>query len=202
MRIAAVIAALFCYAQAHADVIVNIDARQSGFEYPGGGGSDPAPVPGQVITPIGTLNQQTFAAGSYTITNATGLAGANPSFTGWQFNGGASWVWNFVIADDATHQVVFYADAGGIQSSQAAIAAQPDVQSFSGTFSLASSTTLDFMVRDFFLGDNAGGVALDITSAVPEPGTLALLASGLGGLGLRRKRIRGRSPNSQCALSD
>ncbi|WP_422017865.1 hypothetical protein [Roseateles sp.] len=173
---------------AHAQV-VNIDATRYGFAFP----TDPAPVVGQVITPItnpggDALLQLTLGPGTYGISNATGLAGANPAFTGWNFSGG--WVWSVVIADDTTHQVVYYADRGGVQGSQAAIAAQADVQSFHDTFTLAQATTLDFMIRDYYLPDNAGGVAVNI-SAVPEAPSTALLALGLLVLALRRRSRRG-----------
>ena len=131
------------------------------------------------MAPGGALNQLTLSAGTYAISNATGLDGADPNFTGWRFNSGANWVWNLVIADDATDKVVFYADRGGVETSQATIASDPGVQSFHDTFTILSTTTLDFMIRDYFLPDNAGGVAVIIqSSAVPEPSTLAILASG------------------------
>ncbi|MGZ8248022.1 MAG: YDG domain-containing protein [Methylomagnum sp.] len=145
--------------------IVNIDATKYGFAFP----TDPAPVPGQVISPItnptgGALNRLTLPAGTYTVSNGTGRSGANGSYTAWRIDGGANWVWNFVVADDATHQVVVYGEAGSTQSTQAAVAAQPAVQNFATTFTLPTATTLDFMVRDYGLTDNAGGVALNIST--------------------------------------
>ena len=147
----------------HAATIVNIDATLYGFAAP----TDPAPVPGQVISPIsnapgGALNQLTLPAGSYKVTNASGLPGANPNFTAWRYNSAPNWVWSMVIADNATDKVVAYTDAGGVQSTQAAIAAEPSVQDVSDGFILGATTTLDFMIRDYDLPDNAGGVALDI----------------------------------------
>jgi hypothetical protein len=146
-----------------AATIVNIDATLYGYAFP----TDPAPVPGQVISPFsdapgGALNQLMLPAGSYKVTNASGLPGANPDFTAWRYNSGPSWVWGMVIADDATDKVVAYTDAGGVQSTQAAIAAEPSVQDVSDGFILGATTTLDFMIRDYGLGDNGGGVALDI----------------------------------------
>ena len=92
------------------------------------------------------------------------MAGAKPDFTGWQYSNAATnnWVWNFVIADNATKDVVFYGSAGGNQWTQAAIASQPDVISYSATFSLPTTETLDFMIRDWGLSDNSAGVVLDI----------------------------------------
>lgn len=203
MKMIFVGAGILCFAfgpmseTARAGFIVNIDATLYGFAQP----TDPAPVPGQLIAPFslapgGALKQLALGAGDYTITNATGLLGANPGFTGWRFNANPNWVWNFVLADNATNRVVFYADAGGVLGTQAAIAAHPGVQNFSATFSLAAPTTVNFMVRDYFLPDNAGGVALSIERAaavaVPEPSSFILLTVGaaLSVLGTRLRRQR------------
>jgi hypothetical protein len=194
--VAAAVAALLSSGAARADFIVNVDATLYGFKYPATGVSDPAPNPGDVITPIslapgGALNQLTLPAGTYTIRNATGMAGANPNFTGWRFNAADNWVWSIVLADDATDKVIFYADRGGVQSSQAAIAADPTVQNFSGTFTLPATTKVDFMIRDYFLPDNAGGVAVVIpAAAVPEPGGVVLFVIGgaFAGLGVWLRR--------------
>jgi hypothetical protein len=171
---------------ARAGQIVNIDATLYGYQFP----TDPAPQVGQVIHPIslapgGALNQLTLPAGTYEISNATGLPGANPDFTAWRFNSDPNWVWSVVVADDATDKVVFYADRGGVQTTQAAIAADPSVQDFHGTFTLPATTTLDFMIRDYYLPDNAGGVSVNVAlqgSSVPEPSGLVILGSGALGL--------------------
>ena len=180
------LAALAGTAQAQ---ILNIDARQYGFAFP----TDPAPVVGQLITPItnppgGALLQLTLGPGTYEISNATGLPGANPAFTGWNYSSG--WVWSIVIADDATKRVVYYADRGGVQGTQAAIAAQPDVQNFRDVFVLTQTTTLDFMIRDYYLPDNFGGVAVNI-SAVPEMPVAALMALGMVVIAWRRRAAGG-----------
>lgn len=181
--------------------VVNINGTGTGFAFP----TDPAPVVGQVITPIsnlpgGALNQLTLGPGTYRIQNAFAqqAAGADPGFSGWRFNDGANWVWNFVIADDASHQVVFYGQAGdafggGVYSTQAGIAAQQDVIDYSAFFTLAQTTTLDFMVRDYYLLDNAGGVSLLITEpgvsqGVPEPTPTALLLAALAAAALARRK--------------
>jgi len=181
------LAALAGAAQAQ---VLNIDATRYGFAFP----TDPAPVVGQIITPITNpggepLLQLTLGPGTYDISNATSLAGANPAFTGWNYSGG--WVWSIVVADDATHNVVYYADRGGVQGSQAAIAAQADVQAFHDSFTLAQTTTLDFMVRDYYLPDNAGGIAV-LLAPVPEVPAPTLFMLGLLALGwhLRARRLR------------
>jgi hypothetical protein len=175
--------------------IINIDATRYGFAFP----TDPAPTPGQTITPITNppgqpLNQMTFAAGTYQITNGTGRPGADSNFTGWRFNSNPNWVWNFVIADNATNKVVFYGEADGVQGTQAAIAAQPAVQNYLATFTLPATTTLNFMIRDYFLPDNAGGMALNL-QLIPEPsgGVLVLVATMFVG-----RRSRKRRHNSAC----
>lgn len=169
--------------------IINIDKRY-GFTYDGGG-SDPAPVPGQHLNLIGTpLVQLTLTAGTYSITNAAGLPGA--LFTAWSYNVSNSlWAWAFVMVDNATSKTILYASAGG-GSSAAQVAALPAVQNFSTTFTLASTTTLNFTLRDYFVGDNDGGISLNINpvqdSGVPEPSMWLLSASGLGLFWLRSRR--------------
>lgn len=189
--------AVLCCSIPASGQIVNVSATTYGFYFPNTGTSDPAPVPGQTIVPItnpsGTpLNQLTLGPGTYSVTNAAGLTGAN--FDAWRFNYDPNWVWNFVIADNARNKVLVYGEAGGIQGSEAAIATQPAVQNFFTTFTLASQTTVDFMIRDYYLPDNAGGVSLQITplasTVTPEPTSMALMATGLVPLvgAVRRRR--------------
>jgi hypothetical protein len=177
--------ALLAAVPSHA-VVVNIDASH-GFTYDGGG-SDPAPQPGQHINLIGAPVTLALDAGTWRVTNAAGLPGA--LFSAWSYNvGTSSWAWAFVAADDATRRVLFYAEAGG-GSSAAAVAALPAVQNFRHEFTLAAPTTLVFTLRDYYVPDNAGGISIDV-SPVPEPGPAALLAAGLALLGWRARRRRG-----------
>lgn len=80
-----------------------------------------------------------------------------------------------------------------MQTSPAAIAALPGVQASHSSFTLAQTTTLDFMVRDYDLPDNAGGYGVRITP-VPEPAAAWLLLPGLAAVSLlvhRRPRHAG-----------
>ena len=64
------------------------------------------------------------------------------------------------------------------------------VAGYTDTLTLASTTKLDFFIIDYYLPDNAGGVALNITplSTVPEPATWAMTLLGFAGLGLATRR--------------
>lgn len=168
--------------------IVNIDATH-GFTYDGGG-SDPAPLPGQHINPIGAPLLLTLDPGTYRLTNASGQPGAQ--FSAWSFNvGTSSWAWAFLTYDADTQRVLRYFEAGSLQSSAAAVAAQPAVQSFSEELVLTQRTVVGFTLRDYFVPDNAGGISVDVTP-VPEPGPVAMLLAGLGTLALlaRRRAVR------------
>lgn len=165
-RFAAIVVAAASAAACQADWTVNINARYYGFNFP----TDPAPQVGQQISPFtnapdGRLLQLTLPAGHYRISNAAGQFGADPDFTAWNYSGG--WVWNFVMCNHADNHVVLYVEAGGVQSSQLAIASQDAVQHITASFMLTETTTLDFMIRDYYLGDNAGGVAVRIAIDCP-----------------------------------
>lgn len=167
--------------------IVNIDATH-GFTYDGGG-SDPAPQPGQHINPIGSRLTLTLDPGTYTLTNAWGQPGAQ--FSAWSYNvGTSSWGWAFVLYDAADDRVLRYFEAGNVQNSAAAVAAQPAVQQFSGQLVLAQRTTVGFTLRDYFVPDNDGGISVQLAAPVPEPASAALLVAGLAAVGLLARRRR------------
>lgn len=149
--------------------LLNIDASH-GFTFDGGG-SDPAPLPGQHINPIGAPVTLALGAGTYRVRNAAGQAGA--LFDAWSYNlGTSSWAWAFVTYDAGSQNTLFYAQAGS-GSSRAQVAALPQVQAFETTFTLAQATTVGFTLRDYYVPDNGGGISLRV-SAVPEP-AMALL---------------------------
>jgi PEP-CTERM motif len=195
------LAAGLCCATAHA-VIVNIDAQQQGAASAAGGPNLPNVLPGATLTNIYTPKQQlTLAAGTYLITNAD----TSGYYSAWNFQGypnTPNWVWSFIIADDATSKVLVDDYVSGVQPTQAAMAAVTGTTTYDGltplaatstagfqdTLTLAQSTTLDFLIDDYYLPDNGGGVSLSI-QAVPEPTTAALLAIGSIGLLLARRRL-------------
>ena len=187
-------AALIAMSAPSSATIINLGA-DLGFQY-NGGGSDPAPVPGEHINFIGNVPTLNLAAGTYKITNATGLAGANPNYTAWCYNLlTQSWNWAFVVAT-ASGTTIDYENAG-YGNSQAAVAALPPVQNFASTFTLAVPTTVAFTFRDYFVPDNGGGIAINVqpaAGAVPEPATWALMLLGFGGAGLALRRARSRAP--------
>jgi PEP-CTERM motif len=167
--------------------IVNIDATH-GFTYDTGG-SDPAPVPGQHINPIGGPLLLTLDSGTYQLTNAAGQSGA--TFSAWSFNvNTASWAWAFLIYDAGTDKTLRYFEAGSLQTSAAAVAAQAAVQSFSQQLVLTERTTVGFTLRDYYVPDNAGGISVRVTavSPIPEPGAAALMLAGLGAVGVLVRR--------------
>jgi PEP-CTERM motif len=168
-------------------------------------------LPGTVVNLVnagesGPL-QLTLGAGSYTITNAA----TTGNYSAWNFEGypsSGNWVWSFLIGADhgnGTATVLNDDYIAGIFSTQAAAAGATTTTwdgnnqlpgtttaAFIDTLNLSTTTTLDFFIDDYYLGDNGGGVALNISTnstSAPEPSTLALLGAGLAGLGfLRRKR--------------
>jgi hypothetical protein len=92
-----------------------------------------------------------------------------------------------LIADDATSTVINDGYVSSVQPSQAAMAALTGTTTYDGlkqlsanstvgftdTLVLTHMTTLDFLIDDYDLSDNGGGVALDV-EPVPEPGALTL----------------------------
>jgi hypothetical protein len=149
--------------------------------------------------------QYTLGPGTYRITNGA----TSGTYSAWRFNdsGGDNWAWSFVIAADDggnTATVLDVGYAGGVWASQAAAAGATGIKTYrfntvlssttvagyTDTFTLASTTKLDFFIIDYYLPDNAGGVALNITplSTVPEPATWAMTLLGFAGLSLASRR--------------
>ena len=183
---AAVAAAALALGSAHATV-VNISTALNG---------NPVSIDlGGGLTGVGTT--LSLAAGSYTVTPVdTSFAGAtfdaanrfgnvNLPATGWEWDyfysiGGADGI---AVGDGAQGGLNNPAYRG---SAAAAFAAAPAPT----TFTLASATDVTFYWLDDAFGDNIGGVSLNVTSAVPEPGSMALMLAGVAALALRARRRR------------
>jgi hypothetical protein len=206
------LALLAAAAIAQAGQVVDIDSQKWGCNQCSG----PQNVnPGTAVTPFYTggatgLLQLTLGAGTYTIANADPLG--TDYYSAWNFQGYPStgnWAWSFMIANDATDKVLMDDYIGAVQATQLAMSdltgqATYDGQSpgtllpatstagFTDTLTLSVTTTLDFFVDDYALGDNGGGVALSITpvtpSSVPEPGTVGGTLAGLALLAIAVRR--------------
>jgi len=209
-----VIFALFGVALAQAGTVVDIDSQKWGCNQCNG----PQNIePGTVVTPFFTggansLLQLTLGPGTYTFTNAD--PNGTDYFSAWNFQGypnSGNWVWSFVVANDANDTVLMDDFVSTIQGTQAAMSNLTGTTTFNGatqlsgtstagftdSLTLGSTTTLDFFIDDYALGDNGGGVALNISggaTGAPEPGTAAMIVGALALLGLRRIKAALREP--------
>jgi hypothetical protein len=183
---------------AHAST-VDVSATVSGCSVCSGvSQATPGTFLGDIFSPV----QLTLGPGSYSVTNAA----TTGTFSAWNFQGyptTANWVWSFIMAADngsGTAGTVILDDyIAGTYSTQTAAAGATGIMTYdnltvlSGTstagfvdsFALATTTTLDFLIDDYILSDNGGGVALNITatSGVPEPASFLLVALSLLAIG-------------------
>lgn len=187
--------------------IVNINATQSGEQT--GGANCSVACEGALIDPV----QVKLGPGTYRITDAWSPSGLQPGalYDAWNFQSGnpIAWAWHWkMLKDDGSdgstintsnYASFLLADVDPTQSfSMESAAAQFGYATAPTGFTLTTTTLLDFVVNDYLLEDNAGGVSLDIACtsgpcqsehAVPEPSGIGFFAAGLLALAwLARKR--------------
>lgn len=173
-------------------------------------------APGGAVTSLDlpVIQLVSLAAGTYTITDgdtsATGSAWDFSYGTGTQSNG--NWVWQFAAVDNSNTVLFDYyigaaqgtlahftsrqaaAQATGVQfyNGNTAVGSSTTTALWSATFTLLSPTTVDFFIPDGNIGDNLGGMTLNVTlnqTGVPEPASFLLVVTALaaGCLRLRRR---------------
>jgi hypothetical protein len=189
--------------------VININATANG-EQIGDGSCNPCN--GALIAPV----QVILGPGSYTITDAwSTTSGLEPGalYDAWNFEAGNgdAWVWHWkLLSDDgsdgstitpANYASFLLFDVDSTQEFTTELAAATLGAGTAATdLVIASTTTLDFVVNDYGLSDNAGGVSLDIectsgaclsaTTGVPEPASIGLTLAGLVGLAMAWRQRR------------
>lgn len=193
--LALVLCAGLCTVGAARATVININATASG-EQTGGRDCSTACV-GALINPV----QVTLGPGTYAISDAWSPAGGlqpGASYDAWNYSSGWAWHWK-MLKDDGSHGstvnatnyasfVLADVDRTNVFSSESD-AALFGYNTPAQMLTLTSTTMLDFVVNDYYLGDNTGGVSLAIvctagacrapTTGVPEPGSLATMLVGL-----------------------
>jgi hypothetical protein len=189
---------------ARAGTIVYIDSMADGCSYCNG----PENVlPGTSVYVYSPRVQVTLGPGTYDITNAA----ASGYYSGWNYQGypsSSNWTWGFLAVNDANSLVMMDDYIGATLPTQADVANATGITTYDGntvlsatstaafadTLTLAATTTIDFVVDDYQLGDNGGGVALDIEPAgsAPEPASWLLFGLGLVGIGAVRSKSGAR----------
>ncbi len=191
-------------ASASADAIININAQVSGEQI--GDVSCTVTCDGALISPV----QVTLGPGTYSFSDAYGQPGA--LYDAWNYSSGWAWHWK-VLYDDgsggstvspANYGTYLIADVDPTQSfGDESSAASLGQSTAAVTITLASTTTLDFVVNDYYLPDNSGGVSLGdtctaggcLSSPVPEPSSWVLCATAFL---LTAGRLRRRSASDEA----
>lgn len=189
--------------------VVNISGTQNGEET--GGANCSIACEGPLIDPA----QISLGPGSYRITDAWGPAGLQSGalYDAWNFEGGnpTAWAWHWkMLKDDGSngstintsnYASFLLADVDSTEAfSSESAAAQFGYATAPTEFTLTTTMLLDFVVNDYYLADNAGGVSLNIActggpcrqpvNPVPEPSGPGLFALGVLGIAwLARKRM-------------
>jgi hypothetical protein len=142
--------------------IVNINARVSGAQ--------PGLHQTFWLNPFNAVSLS-LAAGTYDFTLVDPAIISGATFTAWTYN--APWITNYLVFDstDLTHELFVGAVSGPalVTTAQAAFNATVAAGHNVTTFTLPTAETLLFTLPDNILGDNTGGVSIDVTPAVSEP---------------------------------
>jgi hypothetical protein len=189
----------FTITAAQADTLVNI----KGYGDDGAGANIFAyPVaPGTLVSLFNPVLVN-LTAGSYSLIDAWGTPGALYDTWNFQTSAAGSWASHYVAAEvlpDGQYRVLVDGESlldptcanhfCAWSTREQAVAAFLATPAF--TFTLSQDATVAFVVADYYLPDNDGGVSLTI-SAVPEPATWGLLLAGgaavSGVAGARRRR--------------
>lgn len=188
MKLAPVLAALattLCFSTAQA-VVVNISTQLGAnpveISYGGGYGVGTTlhlDAGSYLVTAV----DQTFAGASYTA--AKRFSNVNLPSTGYE--------WNYYLSINGAAGTkhgfgeALNANDGDYKATAAeAFAAAPGPVSFT----LSSASDVFFYWRDNVWSDNSGGISLNLTAAVPEPETYALMLGGLLAVGTIARRRR------------
>ncbi len=214
---ATVLAAAFAIAGSAAQAaVINISGTQNGEGFGNGACGDPC-ANGPLMNPV----QVTFAPGTYTLKDAyspaTGLA-PGALYDAWNFEAGngTGWVWNYTaLFDDGADgaaigpsnyvaNTLFNVDAPvADRRSTEQEAADFGASTAAQTFTVNKTTTIDFVVNDYYLSDNAGGISLIYDTAgavaIPEPSTWALMSLGVLALGAISRAARRQGKPAKAA---
>ena len=133
---------------------------------------------------IGEL--RTLSAGTYTVTPVDASFGSG-AFTAANriSNANANWTWTLWTSVDGAAPVP-HGTATGYASAAAAFGAAPVPFQFTVN---NPNIAVSFLWFDNAFGDNQGGISANVT-AVPEPGTYAMLLAGPAAVGFVAKRRR------------
>jgi hypothetical protein len=160
--------------------------------------------------------QLTLGPGTYIITNADTPYSSGASNEAWNYNTtlSSSWAWAFAVTNASglvllndyvgtsagTLQYFSTADlaasASGIKTYDGSVLLSATTTAgFRDTLTLSSSQVVNFFIPDSYIGDNAGGIALNValqSTGTPEPAIPLLIGTGLAALALYRRKRQSR----------